>query len=99
MFFTGEIAACPHETSFHVRFDCAAIQPHALGVSFSGRAVIGGKRIITEFRGRRYHLRSREADCAVRDGKTKIRAGGLRPAVAVWLRGRQDAALNGKKLF
>jgi hypothetical protein len=50
-FIAGEITACPHETSFHVRFDCAAIQPHDVEVSFSGRAVIAGKRIITEFWG------------------------------------------------
>jgi hypothetical protein len=58
--FTEEIAACPHETSFHVRFYCA---------------VIGDKLLITEFWGRRYHLRSRGADCAMHDGKPKGRVG------------------------
>jgi hypothetical protein len=87
------MTTCPHGTSFHVRFDCAAIQPHDAGVSFSGQAVIGGKRIITEFRGGGITYVSCGADGAVRDGKTKNRAGGLGPAVAVWRRGRQDAAL------
>jgi hypothetical protein len=40
---------------------------------------------------------SRGADYAVRDGKPKSRAGKVRPAVAAWRRGRQDAALNRKK--
>jgi hypothetical protein len=31
------------------------------------------------------------------DGKTKIRAGIVRPVAAMRRRGRQDAALNGKK--
>jgi hypothetical protein len=40
---------------------------------------------------------SRGADYAVRGGKPKSRAGRVRPAVAVWRRGRQDAARFGKK--
>jgi hypothetical protein len=66
-------------------------------VRFSGRAVIAGRRIITECRGGGITCVSRGADCAVCDGKPKNRAGDLHPAVAVWRRGRQDAALNGKK--
>jgi hypothetical protein len=40
---------------------------------------------------------SRGAYRAVHDGKPKSWAGKVRPAVAVWRRGRQDAALKQKK--
>jgi hypothetical protein len=55
--------------------------------------VIGDITVITDFWGGGITCRSRGADCAVHDGKPKIRAGILRPAVAVRRRGRQDAAL------
>jgi hypothetical protein len=62
-----------------------------------GLAVNADKFIITEFRGSFITSDSRGTDCAVCDGKTKIRAGLVRPAVAVWRRGRQEAALQQKK--
>jgi hypothetical protein len=82
-------------------------------VRFSGRAVIAGKFVITEFWGGFSIYVSRGDYNAVRNGKPKSRAGRVRPivavwrcggvavwrcgGVAVWRRGRQDAALNRKK--
>jgi hypothetical protein len=40
---------------------------------------------------------SRGDDYALRDGKSKIRVGIVRPVVVVWRRGRQEADLHGKK--
>jgi hypothetical protein len=88
-FLTGEIVACPHESSFHVRFDCAAIQPHDAGVSFSGQAVIGGKIFITESRGGGITYVSRGADCTVRDGRAKSWVGKVRSVVAAGAAGRR----------
>jgi hypothetical protein len=67
-------------------------------VRFSGQAVITGKcNTLPILRGGGFTYVSRGADYAVRDGKRKIRAGKVRPVVAVWRRGRQDATLKQKK--
>jgi hypothetical protein len=67
------------------------------------RAVIGGKRNGYEVLDRQRPGEeaimndSRGADRTKLDGKPKIRVGVVRPAAAMRRRGRQDAALNGKK--
>ena len=67
-------------------------------VRFSGRAVIGGKsNTLPIFRGGGFTCASRGADYAKLDEKTKIRAGGVHPAVVVWRRGRQEADLQQRK--
>jgi hypothetical protein len=67
-------------------------------VRFSGQAVSAGKpNTLPVFRGGGFTCVSRGAYCATLDGKTKSRAGRVRPAVAVWQRGRQEAALKQKK--
>jgi hypothetical protein len=58
----------------------------------------GGKRGFENvtISGKHYHLRSRGADNAVRDGKPKNRVGGVRPVVAVQRRGGRKPTVRKK---
>ena len=63
-----------------------------------GRAVRAGKpNARPVFQGGCFICASRGACHAMRDGKSNIRAGRVRPAVVVWRRGRQEADLQRKK--